>query len=209
MMRARNNSREEDEAWAEESSSYVSTRSSNGHTALVQNLEDSHPNPKGPLPSLAVPGRPRRRKLKRDSDSKSSSRKRKPRKSVWYRFYLQNVQPNISNPQNASLLLAVLLWYSLGVISISTSKLLLTPSRYNQHNPQYYRHVGGVAPLVLTVQQLLIGISFLRFLIGVKFLNSPGLQPWLSLCAKKTEISPPRYHRGHREDARYIHIVFL
>jgi hypothetical protein len=219
IMRARNNSREEDEAWTEESSPYGSTtRSSNGngHTALVQNLEDSRPKPKGPgpnLPSLAVPGRPRRRKLKGDGDSKTSSRRKRsqPGTSVWYRFYLNNVQPNIfsnMNPQNAnanhaSLLLAVLLWYSLGVISISTSKLLLTPSQYNPHNPQYYRHVGGVAPLVLTVQQLLIGITFLRFLIGIKFLNSPGLQPWLSLCANnQTEIVSPRYHhhRGHRED---------
>ena len=49
---------------------------------------------------------------------------------------------------------AVLLWYLLGVVSIATSKILL--STYN------------VPPLVLTVQQLIIGMTLLRTLLEMQ-----------------------------------------
>lgn len=67
----------------------------------------------------------------------------------------------------ASLWIAVLLWYSLGVLSIATSKLLLTGD-------------GGirVSPLALTLQQLLIGSSLLRFLLRIGFMGSSGLKAW-------------------------------
>lgn len=67
--------------------------------------------------------------------------------------------------------LAVLLWYVLGVVSIASSKVLLST-----HN---------VPPLVLTVQQLLIGMTLLRVLLeaqtsvgkGKGEVRSGGLRP--------------------------------
>ncbi len=52
---------------------------------------------------------------------------------------------------------AVLLWYLLGVISISTTKIILTD--YS---------VAGMTPLILTMQQFVIGIIFLRGWIYVR-----------------------------------------
>jgi len=63
---------------------------------------------------------------------------------------------------------AIILWYLLGVLSISTTKLLLTPSQPG---------VGGVTPLWLTIQQLGVGCTFLRFLMYRKVFGSHGLQP--------------------------------
>jgi hypothetical protein len=89
----------------------------------------------------------------------------------------------------STLLFAVLLWYSLGVVSISTSKLLLTPppttsiSHQNQYPQEYdteykyYHHVGGVPPLLLTLQQLLLGCTILRCLLQIQFMSSPGIHP--------------------------------
>ena len=53
--------------------------------------------------------------------------------------------------------IAVLLWYLLGVLSISTTKVLLTD----------YQHLG-MTPMFLTAQQLLIGAFFLRLWIFIK-----------------------------------------
>ena len=50
--------------------------------------------------------------------------------------------------------IAVLLWYLLGVISIATSKILLSNN--------------NVPPLVLTVQQLIVGMTFLRLLLELQ-----------------------------------------
>ena len=50
--------------------------------------------------------------------------------------------------------IAILLWYLLGVISIATSKILLSNN--------------NVPPLVLTVQQLIIGMTFLRLLLELQ-----------------------------------------
>lgn len=50
--------------------------------------------------------------------------------------------------------IAVSLWYLLGVISISTTKMLLTD----------YNH-AGMSPQFLTMQQFMIGLIFLRFWI--------------------------------------------
>eukprot|EP00978_Attheya_sp_CCMP212_P043008 scaffold272977_cov51-Attheya_sp.AAC.3 len=63
---------------------------------------------------------------------------------------------------------AVIAWYLLGVLSISTTKLLLTPSQPD---------VGGVTPLWLTIQQLGVGCTFLRCLMYWKVFGSHGLQP--------------------------------
>ena len=99
----------------------------------------------------AVPGRPRRRTVRN-----------KKTKSLWKRcgnlVWCQDVTNTFS-----SLFLAVLLWYTLGVLSIGSSKVLLQNS--------------GVPPLFLTLQQLWIGSSLLQLLLRIHFLNSPGLMP--------------------------------
>jgi len=53
------------------------------------------------------------------------------------------------------------LWYSLGILSIATSKILLSGGI-----------VMRVSPLTLTLQQLLIGSTLLRFLLRMGFLGS-------------------------------------
>jgi hypothetical protein len=139
--------------------------------------------------STAIPGRPKRRN-KTTTDA-NVIRKRRSSKSSWQRLWLK-----WKHSGYGTLLLAVILWYTLGVISISTSKLLLTPSKHHANSPRYYFHVGGVPPLILTMQQLLLGSSLLRFLLSIHFLNSPGLQPWESLGAF-TSASPGSRYRRH------------
>lgn len=110
-------------------------------------------------PIHAVPGRPRRR---RAHGSRQHGR-------YSLRRFSQMIYMNIREigSLTASLWVAVILWYSLGVLSIATSKLLLTGG-------------GGfpVSPLALTLQQLMIGSSFLRFLLRIRFLGSSGLKSW-------------------------------
>lgn len=90
--------------------------------------------------------------------------------------------------QFSSLAIAVCLWYSLGIVSIGSSKLLL-----NQ-----------VPPLFLTFQQFVIGSSLVRILLRSKFLSSPGLQPWPSTATTtaSTTVSPmrrPSYYYGEAD----------
>jgi len=86
----------------------------------------------------------------------------------------------------APLVLAVVLWYSLGVVSISSSKVLLTPFSEKDETDDYeyasthhfYHYVGGLPPLFLTVQQLLLGSTFLRLAIKFRFLGlTKGIVP--------------------------------
>ena len=85
-----------------------------------------------------------------------------------------------SSQQFSTLVVAVMLWYSLGVISISTSKLLLTSPNDTgtaDDSSSFYTTIGGLPPLYLTLQQLVLGCTFLRFLINIQFLGlSQGLQ---------------------------------
>jgi hypothetical protein len=130
----------------------------------------------------------------------TSWRKRKRRRSSSTSSLCNCMQSTLSFPRslpdfsdNAKLVVAVLLWYSLGVVSISTSKLLLTPyhaTRDDNHEGipssrhlQYFQHVGGLPPLVLTIQQLLLGCTFFRILLSVHFLDSPGLHPMETILA--------------------------
>lgn len=76
----------------------------------------------------------------------------------------------------SSLLIAVGLWYSLGIISISTSKVLLSPTQL-----EHGLEIAGVPPMLLTLQQLGLGSVFLWLLLQGKPLNSSGLIPWESL----------------------------
>jgi drug/metabolite transporter (DMT)-like permease len=144
----------------------------------------------------AVPGRPRRRKPRnassKDHDKGNPRNKHNAKPSWWWlttsprwsRFWwwatqwFPTMNSNNPNSNNSKLVLAVILWYTLGILSISTSKLLLTTSQVAPNHPRYFHHVGGVPPLFLTLQQFLLGSTFLRFLLSMNFLNSPGLQPW-------------------------------
>jgi drug/metabolite transporter (DMT)-like permease len=105
---------------------------------------------------LPLPGRTRRKRL----DSRQRS-------SFSYRFYARWLRPIVKNFN--SVLLAVALWYSLGVISIGSSKILLM-----KHEDRF----GSVPPLYLTFQQLLIGSTLLRTMLRVGFMGSSGIQPW-------------------------------
>ena len=145
----------------------------------------------------AVPGRAtrQRRRRRRKMHSTSSRKGRKSPTSFWYRLYLRWMKPLCENSsQYSSLFIAVFLWYSLGVISISTSKLLLMKSKLPAGSIRYYHHVGAVSPMLLTLQQLLFGSTFLRFLLNIRFLDSPGIQPLASLVdtdSSKSVASSP------------------
>jgi len=123
----------------------------------------------------AVPGRPRRRGNRTPLSMPKS--KKDPNQSLRYRLlnarWMKNPMKDHENTFT-SLVVAVMLWYSLGVISITTSKLLMMAPREN---------VGGVPPLFLTMQQLLIGTTMLRFLLHIGFMGSRGIQPWPSPSA--------------------------
>ena len=119
-----------------------------------------------PPPRRAVPGRARKR---RGTGTKRKSKS----SSFWRRCYLRCWCKDLVQ-SFSSLFLAVLLWYSLGVISIGSSKLLLS-GRSGED-----RSFGRVDPLFLTLQQLLIGSTLLRFLLKIHFLDSPGVQPLVS-----------------------------
>ncbi|KAL7566495.1 hypothetical protein ACA910_000967 [Epithemia clementina (nom. ined.)] len=114
---------------------------------------------------------------------KSSARKVKRKGGkFWKRFYnrwVKGVAPSFS-----SLFLAVLLWYGLGVLSIGTSKLLLMKNDHHGDALHHRRHhhplIGGVPPLFLSLQQLVIGAALLRLLLQIRCLSSPGLAPWPS-----------------------------
>jgi drug/metabolite transporter (DMT)-like permease len=61
---------------------------------------------------------------------------------------------------------AVLLWYLLGVLSIASSKVLLSPSTPQSSSSGRGRgHRSACSPLVLTAQQLAIGATLLRVVI--------------------------------------------
>lgn len=94
---------------------------------------------------------------------KINRRRRQPKKSL---ILVQNGLPTI--------LIAVLLWYFLGVFSIATTKLLLS---------------SGVPPLYLTLQQLFLGSNLLRFLLHIRaFGSSAGLLPWPKPVASKSPL---------------------
>jgi drug/metabolite transporter (DMT)-like permease len=112
----------------------------------------------------AVPGRPRRRRIagvrKRRSNSFSIARYK-----IQQLFMFGGVGNYLTS--DVSLWLAIFLWYFLGVLSIASSKILLTGE-------------GGIRvnPLSLTLQQLLIGASLLRCILRIRLFGSSGLRPW-------------------------------
>ena len=152
--------------------------------------------------TMAVPGRPRRRGNNRNSFGTFSIRKKKdPSQSLRYRLMNAKWMKNIKNKGSSTssltaLLIAVALWYCLGVISITTSNLLMmTPDKH---------HVGGVPPLFLTLQQLIIGTTLLRLLLNLGFMGSRGIQPWPSPSAAAQAAEQKRrknllFHNHNRQ----------
>ena len=136
-------------------------------------------------PSKPVPGRPRRRKPVTPLPTTS----KKKTASFWKRFHARWIEGY------SPLILAVLLWYLLGVVSIGTSKLLLM-------NPQH-GHVGNVPPLYLTLQQLFIGSNLLRYLLRMQAFGSAGIQPFPS------KAPPTTSHRSRQSKPRYAWTVLL
>jgi hypothetical protein len=103
---------------------------------------------------------------------------------------------------------AVLLWYLLGVVSIGTSKLLLTGTTSSKASGGAMAMFGSVPPLFLTLQQLFIGSTLLRFLLSIHFLGSQGLQDWPPTNANNVGgISPaglsPRRQHGKRHQNNF------
>lgn len=110
----------------------------------------------------------------------SSVHQKKKKRTFCQRFYARWIGEKRKGSDFSSLLLAVMLWYLLGVMSIGTSKLLLMPTKTNQL-------VGNVPPLYLTLQQLLLGSWFFRLLLNMKAFGSAGVQPWPSKTKSKTK----------------------
>lgn len=65
-----------------------------------------------------------------------------------------------ANENSIPMFLAVFLWYTLGVLSVSTSKILLTS--HPSTSEVSFLTVGGVGPLLLSVQQFGLG-AFMLF----------------------------------------------
>lgn len=135
----------------------------NGHGPVTMNVAMTSNGVK------ALPGRARRRG---HGATTTMPKRKKNAQSVRHRLmnsrWIKNPMRS-SNPLT-SLIIAVFLWYTLGVISITTSNLLMM----EPHN---------LPPLALTMQQLLIGATLLRFLLSIRFLGSAGIQPWPSPSA--------------------------
>ena len=133
-------------------------------------------------PSKPVPGRPRRRK---PLSTPLPTPKKKKKTSFWKRFHARWIDGY------SPLILAVLLWYLLGVVSIGTSKLLLMDSHH-------HGHIGNIPPLYLTLQQLFLGSNLLRYLLRMRAFGSLGLQPFPSNL-------PTTSHRSRKSKPRYAH----
>jgi drug/metabolite transporter (DMT)-like permease len=144
----------------------LSVVSSNNGTETFTATSDASPYksttrspavPNGISSRKAVPGRPRRRR--NTGSSKRTTIKKGFFSTGWCKDLVTSYSP---------LIVAISLWYSLGVVSIGSSKILLTEAGL----------FGGLPPLFLTVQQLLIGSTLLRFLLKMRFMGSRGLQSW-------------------------------
>jgi len=145
------------------------------------------------------PGRSRRKRPPAGLVSPvSSAGKKKKRKGFCYRFYAYWVRGTVRT--FSSLLAAVLVWYALGVISIGTSKTLLSHREHHhvdrRDGSRRSRDVGGVPPLFLTLQQLLIGSTLLRFLVEVRLLGGPGIQPWPTAGSSSSSAASERRRSG-------------
>eukprot|EP00531_Pseudo-nitzschia_arenysensis_P014505 CAMPEP_0116136028 /NCGR_PEP_ID=MMETSP0329-20121206/11503_1 /TAXON_ID=697910 /ORGANISM="Pseudo-nitzschia arenysensis, Strain B593" /LENGTH=627 /DNA_ID=CAMNT_0003630863 /DNA_START=76 /DNA_END=1959 /DNA_ORIENTATION=- len=167
------------------SSSTTGTLVANGSVSSATNVQSTKQQRKFALPGKAKPKRPLefRPAFRRKHDPSGASSSSATTEGAASRSGSSSILP---------LVLAVILWYSLGVVSISSSKVLLTPYQGTGIDDQYlddeyenhaiYQHVGGLPPLFLTLQQLLLGSTFLRLAIQFKLLGlTEGLVPLDSL----------------------------
>mmetsp|Transcript_3560 Transcript_3560/g.7903 ORF Transcript_3560/g.7903 Transcript_3560/m.7903 type:complete len:603 (-) Transcript_3560:2129-3937(-) len=109
------------------------------------------------VPSSALPGRPRRRP--HPSHTGADARFFRQRKGMHNNngtTLLSNESSKSSNQISSSVPIpvAILSWYLLGVISIASSKVLLS--------------TNNVPPLLLTLQQLIIGMNLLQFMLRMQ-----------------------------------------
>jgi drug/metabolite transporter (DMT)-like permease len=140
-------------------------------SSMTNHLQHHHP--------AALPGRPtRRKKAYRGGHSKSSGGGRHGFcYRVYHRWCRQASTAKRASEASSSqhLWIAVALWYSLGVISIGTSKVLLSDHELGSV-------IGNVPPVYLTFQQLLIGSTLLRLWIsrgaGSSSPSPSRIQPW-------------------------------
>mmetsp|Transcript_21532 Transcript_21532/g.31846 ORF Transcript_21532/g.31846 Transcript_21532/m.31846 type:complete len:438 (-) Transcript_21532:619-1932(-) len=155
---------------------------------VSQNVKDNNPKDVSAV-STTVPGRARRRtndpaatfsspssansmgnvsiRQRRKNRRQLSSQKNNPK---WSKLWLFIFPPSKSTKEHSSPLsipAAVLLWYFLGVCSITTSKILLTDYKEN-----------GLTPSVLTIQQFTLGVSFLRLCMVKKWFGGNGIVKW-------------------------------
>mmetsp|Transcript_52197 Transcript_52197/g.62838 ORF Transcript_52197/g.62838 Transcript_52197/m.62838 type:complete len:463 (+) Transcript_52197:122-1510(+) len=130
-------------------------------------------------PPDALPGRPRRRQPQSSRGRGGETTLQKRRKKRSGAGNSQNKKtsspPLLKNPR-VRILLAIILWYLLGVVSIGTSKLLLTSSSDGDDDATYRGWYGGVRPLVLSVQQFAIGSALLRLVLRYGLFGSNGVQ---------------------------------
>jgi hypothetical protein len=83
------------------------------------------------------------------------------------------------NVQNFTTTVAVILWYLLGVVSITTTKVLLSTIH--------------VKPLWLSLQQFLFGGWFLNLLLQYRLISSVGKQPLPKLRGKFSTTKENEY----------------
>jgi drug/metabolite transporter (DMT)-like permease len=101
-----------------------------------------------------------------DASSKSHSYTKSTRSiTSMFRNKLSNNNNN-NNKLPMDLIMAGMVWYLVGVLSIVTTKILLTVEAEEEEG-------YAVPPLVLTLQQLVLGSTLLRIYLGV----TKGVQP--------------------------------
>lgn len=156
------------------SSANVSAATASG----VKPIQGNGSTPLPPPPKLSLPGRPRRRPhpstVAPGTDPRLLMRHRSRGSTSNNANFSISSNENNDNSAEAKpesiktyvpVPLAVMLWYFLGVVSIASSKVLLSNF--------------SVPPMILTMQQLLIGMTLLRSLLLMQS-SSAISSPWVS-----------------------------
>jgi len=175
------------------------------------NLVESEPIISTAMPTssnAAKPGRARRRgtesglhKGTPTTAAPRRRRKRRPKNTSFLSFLTSFLNPqkikkrsstsksNDSNQRHKKkhrvtqipIYAAIAFWYVLGVVSISTTKVLLTPylpiMDPHAHNWLSVGKIGGIKPFMLSVQQFCIGVLMLRFILNNRLVGGYGIIP--------------------------------
>lgn len=131
-----------------------------------------------PVPP-ALPGRPRRRRAAVASRHQRRHGLALGGNRRWWRHLAMTIcrqSATTGGSFTASMWAAALLWYALGIVSIATSKVLLTGGGIGSLR---------VSPLALTLQQLLLGSTWLRCLLRARFLGSSEVSGWSTAALKE------------------------